>query len=159
MPKRIYTAAYASLRLSATDLDPMDVTSRLRLPPDHSHRAGEPNLVRSRSGRVVEYARYKQGLWSMSSKQWVDSPVLETHIAWLLTQVEPRADALRALLAAGVEGDIFCYSFGSAPKPPTVSRDLLHRAEALGLRVDVDHYEGTAANEVVGPAKRSRVPQ
>lgn len=108
---RVYTDAYASLRVWGPELDPLTVTLALRLPPDTSHRNGEPRIRREkRTGKVREYAPYDGGLWSMSSKAWVHSPRLAVHLDWLLAQVEPRADVLRALMTGGVEVDLFCFS-------------------------------------------------
>jgi hypothetical protein len=141
MPRRIYSRAYASVRFAAVDLDPLDVTLRLRLPADHTHRRGEPRLTRSRrTKRVREYSPYSQGMWSMSSEAWVDSPRLATHIEWLLDELEPKAADVRALLESGVEGDIFCYSLGRSWRSPALPRRLRERAAALGLPIDIDHY-------------------
>jgi len=150
--KRIYSEAYASVRLAAEDLDPLQVTLKLRLPADHVHGRGEPRLSRSpRTGRVSEYAPYSQGMWSMSSRGWVDSPQLATHIAWLLKELEPRSAEVRALIASGVSGDIFCYSRGTSAHPPAIPKDLRDRATALGLSIETDHYsdaEPRAAGDV-----------
>jgi hypothetical protein len=53
---------YASVRFSGEKLDPLTVTLALRLPPDHTHRDGEPRLQRVKSGDVKEYARYRGGM-------------------------------------------------------------------------------------------------
>ena len=152
MPKRVYSEAYASVRFAAEDLDPLHVTLRLRLPADHTHRRGEPRLTRSgRTGRVSEYALYSQGMWSMSSRGWVDSPRLATHIEWLLKELEPKSAEVHALIASGVSGDIFCYSCGRTAQPPAIPRDLRQRAAALGLSIGIDRYpdaEPGAAGDV-----------
>jgi hypothetical protein len=38
LSKRVYSEAYASVRFAAEELDPLDVTLKLRLPADHAHR-------------------------------------------------------------------------------------------------------------------------
>jgi hypothetical protein len=140
MPKRVYSRAYASIRFVGRTLDPLNVTKSLRLPPDHQHRGGEPRLTRSRNGGVQEYEDYREGLWSMSSKEWVESPVLETHVDWLLCQIEPLADAVRGLIAEGVNVDVFCYSLGRSKDSPSLSRATRERAESLGISIEIDHY-------------------
>ncbi len=137
---RGHVAAYASVRFFAEDLDPFDVTEQLRLPPDRMHRKGEPRLARSKAGRVIEYAPYPVGMWSMSSKQWVDSPKLSAHVEWVLAELEPKTDAVRALTSSAIESDIFCYSFGKTEEPPTLPASLHERASALGLSIEIDHY-------------------
>ncbi len=107
---------------------------------DHQHRNGEPKLSRSRKGKVVRYADYSVGLWSMSSKSWVESPRLETHLDWLLSQLEPRSETVRDLLSGSVTADFFCYSSGSAAEPPSLSRAIRDRTESLGITIVIDHY-------------------
>lgn len=145
MPKRIYNQAYASVRFRADKLDPLKVTLALRLPPDHTHRDGEPHQVRVKSGKVEEYAPYRGGMWSMSSRKWVQSPRLAIHLEWLLGELEPKADAIRSLLADGIEADFFCFSSGSTLTPPSLPRTIRDRAAALGIEIVIDHYGHTEA--------------
>lgn len=143
MPKRVYDRAYASVRFSGEN--PLIVTRALRLPADHIHRDGEPRLRRVKSGQVNEYSPYRGGMWSMSSEMWVQSPRLAVHIEWLLRELEPKADAIRSLLADGVEADFFCYSSGSTTEPPSLPRAVRDRAAALGIEIGVDHYRTSEA--------------
>src|SRR5438067_1736607 len=123
MTKHVYDRAYASVRFWSETLDPLTVTLALRLPPDHTHRKGEPRLARrSRSGQVHEYAPYLAGMWSMSSEKWVTSPRLSVHLEWLLNELEPKAAAVHELLAGGVAADFFCFSSGSTPLPPSLPK-------------------------------------
>lgn len=82
----------------------------------------------------------------MSSKEWVNSPRLAIHLAWLLDQLEPKADAIRELLAGGVEADFFCFSSGSTPNPPALPRVIRDRAAALGIAVAINHYGSERTN-------------
>lgn len=140
MPKRVYDRAYASVRFSGEKLDPLTITLALRLPADYIHRDGEPRLGRVNSGHVKEYAAYRGGMWSMSSKKWVQSPRLSVHLDWLLRELEPKADAVRSLLADGIEADFFCFSSGSTTAPPSLPRTIRDRAAALGIEIVIDHY-------------------
>ena len=140
MPKRVYSHAYASIRFMGPTLDPLAVTKTLRLPPDHQHRNGEPRLTRSRNGDVREYEDYRAGLWSMSSKEWVESPVLETHVDWLLGEIEPLKDKVRELIEDGIDVDCFCYSMGASEDSPSLSRATRERAKSLGISIEIDHY-------------------
>ncbi|MBC8106232.1 MAG: DUF4279 domain-containing protein [Anaerolineae bacterium] len=141
MGKRVYTDAHAAVRFFAPTLDPLDVTLALRLPADHTHRCGEPRLVRrGRTGEVHEYAPYPAGSWSMSSKQWVNSPRLHVHLAWLLDQLEPKADAVAKLIQDGANVDFFCYSSGYTRLHPAIPRAIRERARRLGIVIEIDHY-------------------
>jgi hypothetical protein len=79
-------------------------------------------------------------MWSMSSREAVRSPRLSVHIEWLLSELEPKADAIRELHRRGFAADIFCYSAGTNQRPPAIPRSLRARAQALGLRIDIDRY-------------------
>jgi hypothetical protein len=129
----------------APDLDPLAVTKALRLPPDHQHRDGEPRLVRTRAGIVKETVIYHGGQWSMSSKGHVDSPRLETHLDWLLKQLEPHAETIAAFQANGTRTNFFCFTLGTSPDPPSLPRSLRDPAARLGIDIEIDHY---ADNEV-----------
>lgn len=144
MGKRVYTKAYASLRILGDALDPMVVTAALRLPPDIAHRKGEHRFHRTRGGKVVESGiPWWIGHWSMSSEKYVGSPRLEVHVAWILAEVEPKSAVLRDLLDQGFIVDIFCFSSGSTALPPAVPRSLRDRASAIGLTIGIDHYDTT----------------
>ena len=95
----------------------------------------------------MERAPYRGGMWSMSSERWVNSPRLAVHLTWLLEQLEPRADAIVALLAGGAEADFFCYSSGSTPEPPALPRPVRDRATALGIAIDIDHHGPPAVEQ------------
>ncbi|MCA0374256.1 MAG: DUF4279 domain-containing protein [Gemmatimonadetes bacterium] len=138
---RTYIRAHAALRLQGEALDPMVVTAALRLPPDHTHRAGEQRFHRTRGGTVVASgAPAPHGHWSMSSEAHVRSRQLAVHIAWVLGEIEPRGAALRDLIGQGASADIVCFSEGATTRPPAVPRALRERAAALGLAIHIDHY-------------------
>jgi hypothetical protein len=77
----------------------------------------------------------------MSSEKWVQSPRLAVHIEWLLRELEPKADAIRSLLAAGVSADFFCFSSGTTATPPSLPRGIRERAASLGIEIIIDHYD------------------
>lgn len=150
MGKRVYDRAYACVRFSGEKLDPLIVTLALRLPADHIHRDGEPRLLRVKSGQVKEYAPYRGGMWSMSSKEWVQSPRLSVHLDWLLRELEAKAGAVRSLLGDGIEADFFCFSSGCTTTPPPLPRTIRDRAAALGIEIVIDHYGPSDAERPTG---------
>ncbi len=137
------TCVHASLRIMGNALDPLDVTLAIRLPYDHIHRSGEPRIVRRRDGTVSEYSPYTGGMWSFSSKNWVDSPLLDSHVCWLLDQIEPRSIKLFELLDSGNAADIFCYLSGSGAEPSELPASTIQRAKELRLTIDIDYYQVT----------------
>ena len=143
MARRVYSRAYASVRFMSPVLDPLTITNLLGIPPDHQHRSGERRLVRTRSGKINEHAPYSAGQWSISSELWVQSTKLETHLIWLLEQLEPHASAIRSLEIADLKIDFFCYSAGSTSAVPSIPNVVSERARALGITIDIDHYDTT----------------
>ena len=124
----------------APNLDPLDVTKAIRLPPDHQHRDGEPRLVWTRTGKINDNGVYHEGQWSMSSRAHVDSPRLETHLDWLLGQLEPLAETIATFQATGTRVDFFCYTLGTSTDPPSLPRSIRDRAARLGIDIEIDHY-------------------
>lgn len=77
----------------------------------------------------------------MSSERWVNSPRLHIHLLWLLDQLEPHRTAISKILADRVMADFFCYSCGSTSAPPGIPRAVRDRANALGFKIEIDHYD------------------
>lgn len=84
----------------------------------------------------------------MSSERWVNSPRLHIHLLWLIEQLEPRRTAIDAILSDGVLADFFCYSCGSTSTPPSVPRAVRDRADALGFKIEIDHYDTSGTTDV-----------
>lgn len=141
MPKRVYTCAHATARFCAEDLDPLTITQALLLPPDSQQRRGEPRLIRTKSGKVEQRPPCRIGAWAISSEQWVDSPRLHIHLLWLLDQLEPHASEVSTILTDGVIADFFCFSCGFTSTPPAIPKAVRDRADALGFKIEIDHYE------------------
>jgi hypothetical protein len=76
----------------------------------------------------------------MSSRDRVDSPRLETHLRWLLEEIEPKHAAVRQLIKDGASVDFFCYSLGAMDVPPSVPNAIRERARSLGIPIEIDHY-------------------
>ena len=76
----------------------------------------------------------------MSSRDWVEAPDVDTHIVWILDQIEPRAEEISRLLARGIRVDITCCLIDKPEAPPTVPARTLSRVAQLGLELDVDRY-------------------
>lgn len=75
----------------------------------------------------------------MSSEDWVDSPKLQVHLEWLLSELEPKADSVARILNEGVEADFYCISRGATDQPPTISSEVFTRSTELGFRIEIAH--------------------
>ena len=87
---------YATLRIYHPSLDPDSITRGLEIEPTEVRRAGEARL---RQRGVIA----KRSAWFLRSQGDVGSRDARRHIDWILDQLEPRGEALRALQAAGCE--------------------------------------------------------
>ena len=137
----VYVRSHASIRVWGANLDPLVVINLLRLPYDHIHRSGGPRIRRRRDGTVHEYAPYRHGMWSMGSERWVNSNDLNAHLIWLLEELEPKAQQIQELIESGNSVDFFCFSEGYSASAPVIPKGTVDRAVALGIKIDIDHYE------------------
>jgi hypothetical protein len=85
----------------------------------------------------------------MSSRSWVDSPRLDVHVRWLLDQLEERWDAVDKLLVGDVHADIFCYLEGSCSETPALPKETRERADAMDIKIEIDHYGSRGDNEAL----------
>lgn len=140
MPQKKYSESYASCIFY--DYNPVHISKILLLPPDSQHFAGEPRMSRTQAGKVVVYGTYARDMWCMSSKKWLESKKIATHINWLLEQLEPKAEDIYHILDQGATGRISCFVHGTASTPPSYPKALLQRADMLHLPIEIDYYEG-----------------
>jgi hypothetical protein len=95
----------AELRIYSGDIHPLTVTHLLGISPTSVVAKGEkspPNsLGRSRVGKING--------WFLSSEPNVQSKDLRRHLDWLMKQLWPASDALRALQAVpGIRMYVYC---------------------------------------------------
>lgn len=125
-------ATFATLRIYL-EVRPGEITEKLWLQPTRTARRGDQP-----PGRRVPFPVTS---WLLSSKDVVESLDLEKHLDWIITKLEPRADALRELQNRGAKTDLFCYwqsKYGHGG--PTLSPEIMKRAAALGLEIGFDVY-------------------
>jgi hypothetical protein len=112
-------------------LDPDYVTQQLGVTPSHAHRRGQ---VRGKGHG------WKEGQWSLSSK---DQPIprdLEDHLAWLLDKIELVREAFLELYTEDVSADMFCYLECYGLGGPELSPVLMKRLAKLDLFLGLDIY-------------------
>ena len=126
----------ASFRIMGKDLDPSEITNLLHMPPDQSHRCGDPNI--SKSGRT--YADYTEGLWALHSS--VDeTSAIDAHLETLVTKLWQHRDRLQEFKKRGYKIDICVGIFGIDDNMGFVLKNtLLRRVVQLGVDLDLDLY-------------------
>jgi len=125
----------ATFRVWGKDLDPDEVTAQLGITPSETFKAGDQ---RGKSKGAI----WKEGHWEISSEDHVSSKVLETHIEWLLDQLEPvHVQFTNLLSTGGVSADIFCFwEFSTHNAGIILSPSLIRRLAKLNLELDLDIY-------------------
>jgi hypothetical protein len=140
----------ASFRLMGPLLDPEAVTRETGLPPDVSHRKGDPHI----GPRGRQYAPWPNGMWKLSSEQGLSESGnrLDDHLSWLLDRLEPHVHVLRRFRAAQqLTADFYCgYFMGQSNSGFDFSDATLKRIVALGLdaSVGIDIYGENADREL-----------
>ena len=121
------------LKFASENLDPLDVTKALRIPPTNTVRKGQPNIGWNPNGRIRDegLADFTSGVWSVDSLQFVTSKTADVHARWLLRLGEGR-EAIFNELSAKYHGRIDLYV---ATPEFRVSKQLRERAEELGLEI------------------------
>src|SRR5437762_3088576 len=72
---------YATFQLWSKDLNPDEITARLKLTPSISFRAGDQRGLSNRT--------WPHGYWGFTSQNEIPSKDLAVHLEWLLNQIEP----------------------------------------------------------------------
>ena len=131
---------YASLRFMGAKLEPAWISGLLGVQPKTAYRKGEI-YKRSRGHEV----RGRTGLWLVSSKERVNSPDLNDHLANLLGILFPadRPDlpqSLRALMQReGLEADVTCFWYGEhGATPPEVPEAARAAFAQIGATIETD---------------------
>ena len=99
-----------SFRIADDNLDPTEITKILGIAPDISHRKGDPRLSITKKGKVMQYAPFRTGMWSIHSHE-EKYEILEHHIKILLDILYPVKDKIAELASRGYKMDIFCGAF------------------------------------------------
>jgi hypothetical protein len=127
---------YASFRLLGDELDPGEVTRRLRVRPDFAGMKGEPSARLQRP--------LPTGSWSISSRDAVDQRDVDLtgHLQFLLERLLPVADEIRALCEErGLTADFYCFWMtewdqgGPEPVPASVLTDIGRVGAALAFDI------------------------
>lgn len=126
----------ASFRIMGKDLDPSEITNLLHMPPDQSHRCGDPHI--SKSGR--RYADYTEGLWALDSSV-NETHSIDEHLEAFVTKLWKHRDLLQEFRNRGYKIDIFVGIFGIDDNLGFVLKNtLLRRVMQLGVDLDLDLY-------------------
>ena len=130
-----------SFRIINNNLDPLKLTELLGIKPDRAHKNGDPNTGIAKSGKIIHYAPFRTGLWSIDSN--LDKYCrLHEHFIHLLKRLEPHKDKLVELYKDGFDLDFFCgYFFTNANQPGfALTNEILVKMGALGIKLNICLY-------------------
>jgi hypothetical protein len=129
---RNVSRTYASFRIVGNNLVPEDINGLLDISPHKSFRKGDKHGDKS----------WPHGYWGLTTKDHVDSTVLEVHIAWLLDLLEPNSSNLTKIVQKeNFKADIFCFwESKTGHGGPVFSPIILGRLAKLNLVLNLDIY-------------------
>jgi hypothetical protein len=120
-----------SFRVMSDTIPTADVSARLDLQPDSAHDAGDE--IPDEDETFV----FPRSVWTFDSGLPFTED-LRTHLLALLEVLEPRAEAIAGLLAAGCEIDFFAgLTSGDERSGTNLDADLLGRVAQLGANIDL----------------------
>jgi len=128
-------------RIGSDNLNPAELTEKLKLSPDKAHCKGDPHTSTSKKGKLIHYSPFSTGVWILHSR--VDEhAVLEQHLKSLLIILYPLKDLLAELAGRGYKMDMFCGVFTrEAPQPGfDISPDILMQLGELNIALGVCIY-------------------
>lgn len=131
-------------------VDPAEITTRLGVEPDSTHRRGELRPARSR--RDLRRLWRNSG-WFLGSETVIASRDERRHIDWLLDRLADKALVLSELRAAGCETVISCYwESAIGHGGPALWPEQMARLAEAGLEIWFDVYFPDRSGP--GPAER-----
>ncbi len=123
------------------NLEPSKITLLLGIEPDIAHKKGESRTGKSKSGKIINYAPFNSGLWSIKSKLDKNNSI-QDHIVSILERIEPKKEVLLKLINEGFKMDLYCGYFFSTKDQAGVSlnNELLKRIAELGMDFGISLY-------------------
>ncbi|MGF6967618.1 hypothetical protein OKW43_004646 [Paraburkholderia sp. WC7.3g] len=131
--------AYASFTIYQEVEPPEFWTNYFGVTPDMQRVKGQ--FPATPSGQKSKFAA-RISLWSVDSKDDVDSDVLTPHLRYLIERLAlPRSDLPELLRRTGAQMRFFCYwDNESGDRVPDIPEDIRTMMEALGGTIEIDEY-------------------
>jgi hypothetical protein len=131
--------AYASFAIYQ-DVEPPEFwTKYFGVSPSSAGMKGQQRITSS--GQISSFP-WRQGIWSITSKDAVTSDELTPHLRYLVNLLAlPRPDLRELVERINGHMRFFCYwENGSGDRIPDVPEDIRTMMERLGGTVEVDEY-------------------
>jgi hypothetical protein len=116
------------------DFHPNDISRRLELEPKHTMLKGE--VISRRRARVASTSH-----WSIDSEESIEADTIEPHLEWLLDLLEPRGEALSAIVATGAFAYADClWASVGLSGGPWIGPESMRRLAVLNLPLIISFY-------------------
>lgn len=131
--------AYASFAIYQDAESPEFWTKYFGVSPSCAGVKGQQRITPS--GRISSFP-WRQGIWSVTSKDAVTSDELTPHLRYLVNLLAlPRPDLRELVERMNGQMRFFCYwENGSGDRIPDVPEDIQTMMKSLGGTVEVDEY-------------------
>jgi hypothetical protein len=129
----------ASFTLTGLDLNPDEITDKLKIIPTKIWRKGD--LINPK-GKIF----YSENGWSLQS-QLNQSAELEDHLQWIFEKLQTQWDSVREICSRYYP-EISCVIYVSNQVPAIhFSQEILQEVNQLNAEIDVDIYVLPESNE------------
>lgn len=132
----------ASFRIIGENLDTDEISSLLGIKPDYSHKKGDANNRKSKSGKVIVGSPHKTGIWSINSKL-PETSSLEEHLKFLLEKLEPVGHVIKKLSDEGYRVDFYCGYFVRHGYQGgfNINPHIMERMGKMGIHLAISTFE------------------
>lgn len=126
---------YIRFFIKGKDIDPDEITQLLGITPAYKYKRGD---LHGENNQMVR----KQGLWSITSAEKIESSDLQLHIEWLLTQLEPVKSPLSSIVSRpDIYAEISCiFNLFTIEWDDRLEPNLLERIAALNIMFGISIY-------------------
>jgi hypothetical protein len=125
-------ATYSTLRIFSDDLGPDEITRLLQTEPTEAFRKGDLHS----KGKL----RRKTNGWFYSTKKLSNSRDTRRLVDMILTMLDGKADAVKALQSKGCKIDITSYWLSVGQGGPWLMPEQMLKLGALGISIWWDVY-------------------
>ena len=128
-----------SLRIFEENLDPQVITKDLQIVPDHQHKKGEFHTMRSKRGKEIGRAYYKQGMWSKEFAPAAND--FQADLRRIGRELEIYKEIFSEYKEKGYHMDLFCGLWYETGESKTIiDEEIVRILSNIHIAVELDEY-------------------
>jgi len=130
-----------SFRIIDENLNHLEITKMLSIIPEIAYNKGDPNIIISKKGKIINSSSHSAGLWSIKSTLVETSP-FEDHLNYLLKMLMSLKDKLNELHSRGYKMDFFCGLFTNENIHSgfEINSNILYNMGILNIKLSICIY-------------------